>query len=195
MPQASSVLQFPLPALHGAVIQGADGGSSVPYSLRMLESIRKSTDLQQGDRPLTVISGSLCNVPHPPSCCPQCHPTNPQRLLIPFGSSIPTVGTCPKLTPRHLSWTAAGITVAIPTRSCDSHLSMGVMMTGMAASPSAVVAHFRTGRGQRVREASRASEAAHRRLMVKPGMATEARLCHTKVSATATPTRRALLGS
>lgn len=88
-----------------------------------------------------------------------------------------------------------GTVVATPTCPCDAHLSMGVMMTGMADSPSAVVAHFRTGRGQRVREASRASEAAQRRLMVKPGMATEARLCHTKVSATATPTRRALPGS
>lgn len=78
---------------------------------------------------------------------------------------------------------------------CPPYLSMGVMMRGMAASPRAVVVHRRRGRGQRVRVPSRASEAAQRRLMVKPGMATEARLCQTKVSATATPTRVACAGS
>lgn len=55
----------------------------------------------------------------------------------------------------------------------------------MASSPSVVVVHFRTVRGQRVIVPRTYSEAAHRRLIVKPGMATEARDCHTKVSTTA----------
>lgn len=69
-----------------------------------------------------------------------------------------------------------------------SDLSMGVMMKGIVERPIAVVVHFRTGRGHLVVLPSRCRDAAHTRLMVKPGMMTEARACHTKVSTTATAT-------
>lgn len=69
-----------------------------------------------------------------------------------------------------------------------SDLSIGVMMKGMVERPMAVVVHLRTGRGHLVVLPSRCSDAAHTRLMVKPGMMTEARACHTNVSTTATAT-------
>lgn len=75
------------------------------------------------------------------------------------------------------------------TRTQRSDLSIGVMMKGMVERPMAVVVHLRTGRGHLVVLPSRCSDAAHTRLMVKPGMITEAKACHTKVSTTATATR------
>lgn len=66
---------------------------------------------------------------------------------------------------------------------------MGVMMKGIVERPIAVVIHFRTGRGHLVLLPIRWSDAAHTRLMVKPGMITEASACHTNVSTTATATR------
>lgn len=58
----------------------------------------------------------------------------------------------------------------------------------------AVVVHLRTDRGHLVVLPSRYSEAAQTLFIVKPGMMTEARACHTKVSTTATPTRVVLPG-
>lgn len=69
-----------------------------------------------------------------------------------------------------------------------SDLSIGVMMKGMVERPMAVVVHLRTGRGHLVVLPNRCSDAAHTRLMVKPGMMTEAKACHTNVSTTATAT-------
>lgn len=79
-------------------------------------------------------------------------------------------------------------------RHDESDLSIGVMMKGMVERPMAVVVHLRTGRGHFVVLASRCSDAAHTRLMVKPGTMTEARACHTNVSTTAAATRVALPG-
>ncbi|MEQ2177182.1 hypothetical protein GOODEAATRI_001148 [Goodea atripinnis] len=62
-------------------------------------------------------------------------------------------------------------------------------MKGMVERPIAVVVHLRTGRGHLVVLPSRYRDAAHTRLIVKPGMITEARACHTNVSTTATATR------
>lgn len=62
-------------------------------------------------------------------------------------------------------------------------------MKGIVERPIAVVVHLRTDRGHLVVLPSRYSDAAHTRLMVKPGMITEARACHTNVSTTATATR------
>lgn len=72
--------------------------------------------------------------------------------------------------------------------SC-ANLSIGVMMKGIVERPIAVVVHLRMGRGHFVVLPSRYSDAAHTRLMVKPGMMTEAKACHTNVSTTATATR------
>lgn len=63
------------------------------------------------------------------------------------------------------------------------------MMKGIVERPIAVVVHLRMGRGHFVVLPSRYSDAAHTRLMVKPGMMTEAKACHTNVSTTATATR------
>lgn len=68
------------------------------------------------------------------------------------------------------------------------------MMKGMVERPMAVVVHLRTGRGHLVVLPSRYSDAAHTRLMVKPGMMTEASACHTNVSTTATATLVVLPG-
>lgn len=62
-------------------------------------------------------------------------------------------------------------------------------MKGIVERPIAVVIHFRTGSGHLVLLASRYSDAAHTRLIVKPGMMTEASACHTNVSTTAKATR------
>lgn len=75
------------------------------------------------------------------------------------------------------------------THTSCANLSIGVMMKGMVESPMAVVVHLRTGRGHLVDLPSRYRDAAHTRLIVKPGMITEARACHTNVSTTATATR------
>ena len=71
----------------------------------------------------------------------------------------------------------------------NTHLSMGVIMKGIVERPMAVVVHLRTGKGHLVVLPSRYREAAHTRLMVNPGMATDAKACHTNVSTTATATR------
>lgn len=70
-----------------------------------------------------------------------------------------------------------------------TNLSIGVIMKGIVESPMAVVVHFRAGKGHLVLFPNRYREAAQTRLMVKPGMITEASACHTKVSTTATATR------
>lgn len=66
---------------------------------------------------------------------------------------------------------------------------MGVMIKGIVESPITVVVHFRTGNGHFVVFPNTNREAAQTRLIVKPGMITEARACHTNVSTTATATR------
>lgn len=69
-----------------------------------------------------------------------------------------------------------------------AYLSIGVMMKGIVERPIAVVVHLRTGNGHLVVLPNRYSDAAHTRLMVNPGMITDARACHTNVSTTATAT-------
>lgn len=58
----------------------------------------------------------------------------------------------------------------------------------MHASPTAVVTHLRVSGGKEERRESRKPVAAQIRLMVKPGMTTEARPCHIRVSVTAVST-------
>lgn len=98
---------------------------------------------------------------------------------------------------KHCEWETLTHTLAHthPLTLSHTHLSMGVMMKGMVERPMAVVVHLRTGSGQRVVFPSRKRDAAQTRLMVNPGIATEARACHTKVSTTATPTRTAFPAS
>lgn len=83
--------------------------------------------------------------------------------------------------------------VILLNKTC-AYLSIGVMMKGIVERPSAVVVHLRTGSGHLVVLPSRYSDAAHTRLIVKPGMITEARACHTNVSTTATATRAVFPG-
>lgn len=73
--------------------------------------------------------------------------------------------------------------------SLVTDLSMGVIIKGMVDKPMAVVVHLRTGSGHLVVFPNIYSDAAHTRFIVKPGMITEAKACHTNVSTTATATR------
>lgn len=59
---------------------------------------------------------------------------------------------------------------------------MGRTMNGMHPNPSAVVVHFRRARDHVVPLARTNKDAAHTRLIVNPGIATEARVCQISVS-------------
>jgi hypothetical protein len=59
-------------------------------------------------------------------------------------------------------------------------------MNGIAESPMAVTVHLRAGAGKDVKVRRRMPfEIQHSRLIVKPGMATDAKPCHRTVSITA----------
>jgi len=58
-------------------------------------------------------------------------------------------------------------------------------MNGIDPSPIAVVVHFRTGKLKALFFARRNIDNAHNRLIVNPGIATEAKVCHINVSAAA----------
>ena len=62
--------------------------------------------------------------------------------------------------------------------------SMGLMMKGMAASPVASMTHLRVWAGRAVDRCRTWPVNQQMRLMVKPGTATDARPCHTRVSTT-----------
>lgn len=70
-----------------------------------------------------------------------------------------------------------------------AHLSIGSMMNGIEPRPTIVTAHLRrTGEDKSCCDTgclSRQRERAQIRLIVKPGMTTDARPCHMSVSSTA----------
>lgn len=70
-----------------------------------------------------------------------------------------------------------------------SHLSIGSMMNGIEPRPTTVTAHLRrAGEDKSCCDTgclSRQQESAQIRLIVKPGMTTDARPCHIRVSSTA----------
>ena len=77
----------------------------------------------------------------------------------------------------------------IPQTSVYTYLSIGSMINGMEARPTAVTVHLRRTGDGRIRRDTRllssTRERAQMRLMVKPGIMTEARPCHMRVSSTA----------
>jgi len=67
---------------------------------------------------------------------------------------------------------------------------MGWIMKGIADNPIIVTVHLRAGVGNEVTVRRRIPfDIQHSRLMVKPGIATEAKPCHSTVSKTARLTR------
>ena len=59
---------------------------------------------------------------------------------------------------------------------------MGLNMNGIQARPMAVVMYFRVLGGKEEARFSVYNDSAHILLMVKPGITTEAKLCHKRVS-------------